>query len=275
MINRFLRFDTDTKKLYNVNVDFFIWRTVTKMLKVDFHSHILPGMDDGAKNTDESVRMLKKLADDGVDTVVLTPHFYRRDENIKSFLARREKSYNELCKAVKSMEKCPELRLGAEVYYYPSLSSDPDFHKLVIEGTDYVLLELPFERFYHNFFSGYNKFVSDCEQKIILAHIERYMDFGNTEEEFGTILNFGKAVCQMNCNPIARVGLFSGNKIMKLIKSGIISVIGTDTHNLDSRPPRFGKAEKKIISKLGKDEFSRLCHNSRLILENEPINRIR
>ena len=101
------------------------------MQKVDFHSHILPGMDDGAENTDMAVAMLKKLHSDGVDTVVLTPHFYRKDETISRFLERRAASYKRLCDAVSGMDDCPELLLGAEVYFYPSLSSDPDFSKLV------------------------------------------------------------------------------------------------------------------------------------------------
>ncbi len=244
------------------------------MQRTDFHSHILPGMDDGAQNTHMSVEMLKKLYDDGVETVVLTPHFYRKDENISCFLERRAASYEKLCDAVEGMENCPRLLLGAEVYFYPSLSSDPDFGKLSVEGTDYVLLELPFEHFYHNFFSGYSKFINNCSQKLILAHIERYTAFGNTGEEFEQLLNFGKAVCQLNCRSAAEMGLFGKRKTAKLIKDGFISVLGTDAHNMDNRPPLFGKAENKIISKFGQEEFSRICRNSAAILDNAPIGKI-
>lgn len=244
------------------------------MQRTDFHSHILPGMDDGAQNTHMSVEMLKKLYDDGVETVVLTPHFYRKDENISCFLERRAASYEKLCDAVEGMENCPRLLLGAEVYFYPSLSSDPDFGKLSVEGTDYVLLELPFEHFYHNFFSGYSKFINNCSQKLILAHIERYTAFGNTGEEFEQLLNFGKAVCQLNCSSAAEMGLFGKRKTAKLIKDGFISVLGTDAHNMDNRPPLFGKAENKIISKFGQEEFSRICRNSAAILDNAPIGKI-
>ncbi len=244
------------------------------MHRTDFHSHILPGMDDGAKNTYAAVAMLKKLYADGVETVVLTPHFYRRDEDIAHFLKRREKSYSQLCKATEGIQDCPRFRLGAEVYFYPSLSSDPDFGKLAVEGTDYVLLELPFEHFYHNFFSSYSKFISNCKQNLILAHIERYTAFGNTEEEFEQILGFGKAVCQLNCSSAAEMGLFDKKKTARLIRDGFISVLGTDAHNMDSRPPLFGKAEKKIISKFGAEEFSRICRNSTAILDNAPISKI-
>ena len=244
------------------------------MQKVDFHSHILPGMDDGAKNVETAVAMLKNLAEDGVETVVLTPHFYRRDEDIISFLKRREKAYNELCKAAEKIPDCPKLLLGAEVYFYPSLSSDPDFGKLAIEGTDYVLLELPFEHFYYNFYSSYKSFIGNCKQKLILAHIEKYLDFGNTEDEIGTVLSFGKAICQMNCSAIVKSGLFVENKAHRLIKKDFISIIGTDAHNMNSKPPLYGKAEKKIISKFGIDEFERLCQNGEMVLTNEAVCRI-
>lgn len=244
------------------------------MYKVDFHSHILPGMDDGARNTDEAVSMLKALADDGVDKVVLTPHFYRHDEDINSFIKRRERAFKNLTDKLSGIDNCPALLLGAEVYYYPSLSEDEDFHKLAIEGTDYILLELPFERFYRKFFDGYKNFISNCKQKLIIAHIEKYMDYGNTIDEISDVLSFGKSLCQMNCDSIAKIGLFGKSNARKLIENDFISIIGTDAHNMKDRQPLFGKAENKIISKFGVDEFERLCQNSEMILANEDVCRI-
>ena len=61
-------------------------------MRTDFHSHILPCMDDGARSAEESVKMLEALRDSGVDRVVLTPHFYRQKEDIVSFLSRRQAS---------------------------------------------------------------------------------------------------------------------------------------------------------------------------------------
>ena len=244
------------------------------MQKIDFHSHILPNMDDGAENIQMSLQMLGRLADDGVDTVVLTPHFYRRDEDIQSFINRREKAYQQLKEAASRLSQCPRMLLGAEVYYYPSLSSDPDFELLTIEGTDYVLLELPFEHLYDNFFIDYSKFINNCDKKLILAHIERYLSFGNRIEEFDRILDFGKAVCQMNCSSIAEAGIFERRRMTELIEKGYINVLGTDAHNINSRAPLFGKAEKLITAKCGEAEFIRLCENGSRILENFPLSSI-
>ena len=60
---------------------------------IDFHSHILPCLDDGSKSVDESIKMLKTLASQGVKKVVATPHFYANDESIEQFLNRRDEAF--------------------------------------------------------------------------------------------------------------------------------------------------------------------------------------
>lgn len=224
----------------------------------DFHSHILPEMDDGSSSVEESLTMLRMLTDAGVRRVVLTPHFYRSDENIEKFLTRRQKSYEKLLSTMDDFENPPELILGAEVYFYPSLSSDPDFDKLCMGNTNYILLELPFEHFYENFFIDFSKFMNRCSQKILLAHIERYLKFGNTQKEIDRVLAFGGISCQMNCSSLAEASWLHQGKIIKMIKSGTINVLGSDAHNLHRRPPMFKEALNIINKKCGKDVISEI-----------------
>ena len=235
-------------------------------MRIDFHSHILPKMDDGASSTDESIEMLKILAKDNVDRVLLTSHFYRQNENIQKFLERRQASYERLCEAANGIRGLPELTLGAEVYFYPSLSSDPDFEKLTIGNTDYILLELPFERFHDNFYSDFAKFMNRCDNRIVLAHAERYLSFGNNVDDIRRICSMGNITCQMNCSTIAEAGIFARNQLFKMISEGMISALGTDAHNLSVRPPLFKKAEKLIVKKCGSHEFENICLRSEKIL---------
>lgn len=235
-------------------------------MRIDFHSHILPNMDDGAQNADESLKMLKILAASGVETAVLTPHFYRRKEDINSFAKRRAKAFEVLSERVGELKDCPRLITGAEVYFYPSLSTDPDFEKLCIDGTDYVLLELPFEQFHDNFYRSYSKFMNNCRQKIILAHIERYLSFGNTVEDFIRLSEYGDALWQVNCSSIAEAGVFKRKPMLDMISRGMVSALGTDAHDVSHRAPLFGKAEKIIISKCGKDAFEHICRQSERII---------
>ncbi|MGN0600677.1 MAG: CpsB/CapC family capsule biosynthesis tyrosine phosphatase [Oscillospiraceae bacterium] len=232
----------------------------------DFHSHILPGMDDGASDTEESLKLLSMLSSSGAQRVVLTPHFYRHDEDINRFLSRREKSVEELSAALENMPNCPELALGAEVYFYPSLSSDPDFEKLCIEGTNYILLELPFEHFYDSFFSDFAKFMNRCSCKIILAHIERYMRFGNTQKEFERLLSMGDIICQMNCTSLVKSGFFDRRKLISMLNDGTVRLIGTDTHNSTTRPPMLGEAKDIIVKKCGQQILDRIIQTGNDIL---------
>lgn len=238
-------------------------------MRIDFHSHILPQMDDGAKSTDESIELLKILAEAKVEKVVLTPHFYRDDENIAAFLKRREASYKSLVQAINDVGEdlhLPELILGTEVLFTPSLSSDPDFEKLCIENTDYILLELPFIKFHDNFYRDYIKFLNRCDKKIILAHIERYLRFGNSVKDLQKLIEAGNVTCQLNCSSIVKSGFFDMKKLKAIIESDAVSAIGTDTHNLISRPPLYKKAELILRKKCGNHAFERICAKSEKIL---------
>ena len=243
-------------------------------MRIDFHSHILPGMDDGASDINESLAMLKMLSDSKVDKVVLTPHFYRQNENIASFLNRREAAFEKLSAAAEEVRGCPELILGAEVYFYPSLSSDPDFSKLCIGDTSYILLELPFDQFHDNFYSSYSKFHNNCEQKIIFAHIERYLSFGNSPQDIMRIFEYGTALCQMNCSSPLEASLLKRKTMLRFASDGLISAVGTDAHNMSHRQPMYGKAEKLIVSKCGQQTFDNICRRSEMILEDRSVREI-
>lgn len=243
-------------------------------MRIDFHSHILPNMDDGAENVGESVKMLKMLIKSGVDKVVLTPHFYRGKEDIKNFLKRREEAFCLLSEEARKLADRPELILGAEVYFYPSLSSDEDFYRLCIGSSNYVLLELPFERFHDNFFRSYSRFMNCCGQKIIIAHIERYFSFGNTMEDIMRLSEYGGALWQMNCSSLSEVGMFKRRPLLELISREMISALGTDAHNVLNRPPMFDKAEKIITSKCGRDAFENICRRSEMILDEKQTAKL-
>ena len=78
----------------------------------DLHTHILPGMDDGAKTVEQSLQMLQMQLEQCVDTVVLTPHFYRERETVEEFLSRRGKAMAQLTAALPA--NAPQLLLGAD-----------------------------------------------------------------------------------------------------------------------------------------------------------------
>lgn len=67
---------------------------------IDFHTHILPGMDDGSRDVHESLQALTLEDEQGVQEILLTPHFYAHIDKVSSFLERREHSFRKLTKAL-------------------------------------------------------------------------------------------------------------------------------------------------------------------------------
>ena len=87
---------------------------------IDFHSHVLPGIDDGSSCEEESLDMLRIAKSQGVITMLATPHFYAQNNSVGHFLKDREKSFNKLkaCTEYMKDDPYPAIKLGAEVCYF-------------------------------------------------------------------------------------------------------------------------------------------------------------
>ncbi|MCL2087593.1 MAG: hypothetical protein FWH05_08400 [Oscillospiraceae bacterium] len=239
-------------------------------MRVDIHSHVLPMLDDGANSAQQSLEMLALLKADDVDVVVATPHYYPNEQSIEAFLKTRATSYALLKEAMAADEReFPEIRLGAEVSYVDGLS-ELSLYRLCIERTGYVLLELPYHTFSETFMNTFADFVESCEYNIILAHIERYYDF-NAPESIEKLLK-NEVVAQFNCDSVLEFAV--RRKFFKLLFSGHIHIMATDTHDNYRRPPRFSRAEKYLRSKFGHRETDRIIKTSELVLENAEISQI-
>lgn len=234
---------------------------------IDFHSHILPGIDDGSKNPAMTAKMLELEGKAGVDTIVATPHFYMSEQSLDSFLDGREQAFN----AIKSEAERQKItvRLGAEVYFTPSLS-ELDLKKLCIEGTDCIMLELPYSRITGSFIRTFRSFVGmiSSEFTVILAHAERYLNFTD-EESLYEILDTGLLV-QFNCGSFK---MFSPHlKFMyNMISCGNAHLLGTDCHNITSRAPNMEIGRKVIERKFSQKEFNRFMENAEKLLCGEAI----
>ena len=112
----------------------------------DFHSHCLPQMDDGAVDTAESLEMLRQTLAQGIETVAATSHFYAGQESVSDFLARREAALQQLTGAIAATPELSgriRLLMGAEVLLREGIHH-LDLRPLCLEGTDCILLEMPF-----------------------------------------------------------------------------------------------------------------------------------
>lgn len=209
----------------------------------DNHCHILPRIDDGARDSKMALAMLEKMRSQGVDRVVATPHFYAHHEkSVEGFLKKRDSSYHRIRK-----ESPLPIRLGAEVAIEYGLSYKENINKLAIEGTNVILLELPYRRFESWMPEEIETVASEYGLTVMLAHIHRYLSF-YSRDDMERILDLD-VIFQVNNEAFKsfREKLF----IRRLIKEGREIALGSDSHNLMDRRPNWEivnkKADKNVI----------------------------
>ena len=108
----------------------------------DFHSHILPGIDDGSRTVEESIAMLRAEAEQGIKRVVATPHFYPQQDSPESFLRKREIAESALREAMAEYDDLPELIVGAEVYFFRGICDSEEINTLTFGKNRCILLEM-------------------------------------------------------------------------------------------------------------------------------------
>lgn len=212
---------------------------------IDFHSHILPGVDDGAPDLEASLALLRQEKEAGVTRVYLTPHQNSKIQRIDELKA----VYEKLKEAAKDLGI--ELLLGAEIYYYPGMVDDLKAGKLLtMNDSKFVLVEfcvkteinIP-EIMYEIKVAGYEP---------ILAHIERYTYL--RREDYFEIKDCG---CYIQVNSTCFDHALLDCKLKFLFKNGLVDFVGTDAHHAEKRPVCWEKF-KKLVSKKFKKQMNKL-----------------
>lgn len=233
---------------------------------IDFHSHILPGIDDGAQDTETSLEMLKICSDTGIDTIVATPHCHPvSQDKIYRFLERREKAAERLCSAIlASTEKYPKVVIASEVRIYNGMSKYEDLDKLTIGDTKYILLEMPYEKWkYDTFDEIYN--ITQLGFKPIMAHLDRFLD---QEHLFGELYALDLLY---QINSCAFLDKNTRKMMVRLFEKNAVHILGSDTHNLSDRKPDMAAAYEVLGKKFGSEFVEFVEKNGRNILKNKSV----
>ena len=233
----------------------------------DVHGHFLPGMDDGCKTPEEALQVLKSSYAQGVRRMIATPHYYPV-ETVPDFLARRQEACNRLAEIAWEHKDIPRICLGAEVAYRPGLGYLEDLQKLCIGRSRYLLLELPFTRWNRELVRDVRNMCTAGGVTPILAHIERYLENGQTDI-LNQLLELDVLV-QMNAGYLLR--LSTARKGRQLLKDGMVQLLGSDCHNMTTRPPRLGDAASHLQKKGMGDVLFQMSELSAEIF-NEAIQR--
>ena len=236
------------------------------MMAVDFHSHILPGVDDGSHSISESLEMLRCCAQMGIQNVVLTPHFYPDRDHPDRFLSRRDAAFKKLKEAAAEEENLPQLILGAELHYFPNMSSSDILPQLAIGGGRYVLVEMPMCRWTDRMYRELEKIWENQGLIPIIAHLDRYL----TPFTRRKVL---RRLSEMRVLVQANGSFFLENRTaglaLRMLAHDQIDLLGSDCHNLSNRKPNLGPVRERIRTKLGEEALERIAHNEAMVLTGE------
>ena len=234
---------------------------------IDFHTHILPAIDDGARNREESAQMLEKEIEQGVECVVFTPHYYGKRRSPEQFLQRREAAF---AKIKEGLPSNLQTRLGAEILFTGlNMADNEELCSLAIEGTKYVLFEFPFtEKWPASFWENLSEFIQETDYTPIIAHVERYLETQKNPALFNRLIKMG---CLLQVNTTSFIEKRSRSLAFALLKHGFVHCLGTDSHDTQTRACDYAKVKALFEEKGYGEEFADIQNNMHQILAGEYV----
>lgn len=230
------------------------------MAMYDLHAHFLPKMDDGAQSSETALEMLADAAAQDVSVIAATSHYHSHVQSISDFLSARSASFARVLERLEEKQTpAPKIILGAEVLLARGLSLRDDLDRLCYEGTNLLLLELPYSEWGSWVYREVENIISNCAIKVVLAHPERYLSMPWDKKKLLPFERMGVAF-QINADDVLEHKRVVGS----LLESGCPCVFGSDTHNMRERRSRMGEAFARLERVYGEDFLS---HTERYIQE--------
>lgn len=236
---------------------------------VDFHTHILPGVDDGPRNLEACLSMLRSSFLQGVNAVVSSSHFYANEECPDDFLKRRNIAAQQLKEAMLfSTDVYPNIVLGAEVLFFPGISEAEGIERLRIGNSRGILIEPPMAPWSEDMLDEIQQLGCNFDLLPIIAHVDRYMTMLQDPSLIDRVLQ-RNLVVQVNgsyfLNPKTQKAAYAN------LKAGKIQLIGSDCHNMESRPPNLGSVRKLVRDNHVESAFQKLYQNAVELLTNRRV----
>ena len=222
---------------------------------IDFHSHILPQIDDGSQSLEESIQLLKLEVQQGIHHVVATPHFYGQHDTPERFLARRADAENRLRIEMAQYDGLPQLSIGAEVYFFPGISDCDALSELTIAEKSCILIEMPLPPWTDRMYQELEGIWAKQGLTPIIAHIDRYIGPFATQ---GIPERLEQLPVLVQANASFFLRRSTARMALRMLRQDRIHLLGSDCHNLKTRPPRMGEALTAIQKHLGQAAIDRI-----------------
>lgn len=237
---------------------------------IDIHTHILPGIDDGARDMDMTEELLKAQIAEGVTDIIATPHF-DMEENFQDI--------SEICEKVEQVQKKAS-ELSDDLTIYPGceiLFSQGILELLAqdqiptLADTNYILVEFYPSESHKEIYRALRDIVQ-LGKTPILAHVERYESLIRHEDTIHDLIELG-AYIQMNTRSLTGKRFDKRTCFCKsVVKKGYVHFLGSDCHNMEHRPPQMEKTAKVLEKVAGERMMEKLTReNAELLLQGKYI----
>ena len=223
---------------------------------VDVHCHVLPEMDDGSKALDVSLAILRQEREQGVGAVCATSHYYARQNSIPDFCARRAEAMERLTAVL--TDDLPRVLPAAEVAYFPHME-EQDLVPLCIQGTRTLMLEMPFADWTDLQVEAVETLALDCGYQVVLVHPERFCFSGSNRSQLRRLAQLPIGL-QANAGSLIRWS--TRRQALELLQMAPYPLLGSDCHNLTSRPPNLKRGQNIIRKKLGERFLEQMDENA-------------
>lgn len=238
---------------------------------MDIHCHCLPGLDDGPDTMAEAVGLCRKLAEEGIGTVVATPHQLGRFEYSNNAM-KVKKAVRSLNDEIRNNSISLKVVPGGEIRVDERICRllEADRILTLADGGKYILLELPYQVFI------------DIEPQLIeltsmgiqsvISHAELIAPLVARPE---MVRKWLECSTHLQITAASLVGDF-GPEVQKValsfIESGLATLVATDSHNTNLRRPRMRAAYELISSRFGEDTANLVCiENPSRIVNGQDI----
>lgn len=242
---------------------------------IDIHAHILPYIDDGAKDISESFKMCEVAADNGVTAIIATPHIYDYSKASDLIKARDERIY-ELNNLLNENKCRVRVYKGLEVYCYEQLFSIKDFSEYTMNSSRYMLCEFNFNESDTLIIARYIDHIVSCGITPIIAHPERCGAFLSDYESLNDLTRWG-VLFQINAHSLN--GYHGKNEkrlALTMVQCGFCDFLATDAHSLKFRSTDLLEILLKSHYKFSENELQTILkENPRNILHNKKIENVK
>lgn len=246
-----------------------LWRkrpVLTEGNYTDIHAHILPGVDDGAKDMETTKAMLHLAKKQGIHTIIATPHY--RAGQYKLTAGQLEDLQKQVQREADKEDMDIKILLGNELYYSKDICSRLEDKKaLTLAGTRYVLVEFSPDQSYTEIYQGMRELIQEGYVPI-LAHIERYdcLHRKKKRDKIQELIRLG-VYMQMNVHSLHK------RYWRKLVKDGYIHFLGSDSHNTKNRSPKMQEGLKQLGRMVTRKQMEKiLIENPKCLRENKFIH---